>query len=848
MTHQSGTKSRKGSRALGLMAAGVLAVGLVPGTASAAEPDPRIGLGGGWLDAQSAISNLEHLAHRDKPAGFVDPTNPGNGGFYASDFAFGSKYAFLGNYNGFNIVDISVPANPTLVTSVVCPGGQGDLSVHGNLVFMSVEETRGRVDCGTNPNVGTRFQGVRVFDISNVLNPVQVAAVQLCRGSHTHTLVADPNDPDNVYLYNSGTTSVRPATTMEGCNNNAADGENPSRWRIEVIKVPLAAPEQAAVVNESRLFQDPVTGRIDGLQNGPQTPRHPSGSTWSPTPNTNTCHDITAYPEIGLAAGACQGNGILIDISDPANPRRIAEVSDPNFAYWHSATFNNDGTKVIFTDEWGGGGAAHCLATEQPEWGANAIFDIVDRKMEFRSYYKLPVPQSNRENCVAHNGSLIPVPGRDIMMQAWYQGGISVFDFTDSANPHEIAFFDRGPVNPNALVLGGFWSAYWYNGNLYGNEIARGLDVFKLTPSQYLSKAEIQAASEVRLGEFSPQGQPKITWTPSFAVARAYYDQLVRANAFDPALASKVDGFLTRAEDFAAGGKRGAAEEQLRTLANVLGAPQYQTLKDAVVALADAVNPTVSVTVNPAEPTGNNGWYTSDVTLTVTGLTADLTGQVSTDDGATWVNVPGNGIATISSDVKGSVRYRALDNSGYPTKEGTVWLKLDKTAPAVAVSGLTDGASYGDSGTVTVDWTVSDATSGPGTTPESGLLDGKRVTRGSTITLSGLSLGSHTFEVTAKDKAGNTTTESITFTVKTSFADLQAHVDGFKSTGTISASNADKLTSNLSKASAAAAGGKPAEAVEYLTAFVNQASVLNATGARNLLVRDAQALIVQIGG
>jgi len=572
-----------------VLAAGILMVGVLPGTASAAEPDPRIGLGAGWLDAQSAISNLEHVAHRDKPAGFVDPANAGNGGFYNSDFTFGGKYAFSGNYNGFNIYDVSKSSDPQLVTSVVCPGGQGDLSVHNNLLFMSVEETRGRVDCGTNPNVGTRFQGVRVFDISDVRNPVQVAAVQLCRGSHTHTVVTDPKDANNVYIYVSGTASVRPATTMEGCNNNAADGQNPSRWRIEVIKVPVAAPQQAAVVNEPRLFTDPATGRIDGLQNGPQTPRHPSGSTWSPTPNTNACHDITAYPEIGLAAGACQGNGILIDISDPANPRRIDEVSDPNFAYWHSATFNNDGTKVIFTDEWGGGSGARCRDTDQPEWGANAIFDIVDRKMKFASYYKLPVPQALQENCVAHNGSLIPVPGRDIMMQAWYQGGISVFDFTDSAHPQEIAFFDRGPVNPNSLVLGGFWSAYWYNGNLYGNEIARGFDVFKLTPSQYLSAAEIKAASEVQLSQFNAQGQPKITWTPSFALARAYYDQLVRADAIGHPVKSQVDMFLERAEGFAADGKRSAAAAQLRALSNKLGAPQHQQLKTAVLDLADSL-------------------------------------------------------------------------------------------------------------------------------------------------------------------------------------------------------------------------------------------------------------------
>ena len=310
-------------------------------------------------------------------------------------------------------------------------------------------------------------------------------------------------------MYVSGTAGVRPATTLAGCNNNPATGENPSRWRIEVIKVPLAAPETAAVVGGPRLFTDPATGAIDGLQNAPPTPLHPSGMPWGPTPITDACHDITTFPEIGLAAGACEGNGILIDISDPENPVRVDEVADPNFAYWHSATFSNDGTKVIFTDEWGGGTGARCRETDQPEWGANAIFDIVDGQMQFASYYKLPVPQTVQENCVAHNGSLVPVPGRDIMVQAWYQGGISLIDFTDSANPVEIGFFDRGPISPTALVLGGFWSAYWYNGNIYGSEIARGFDVFGLLASQHLSEAEIAAAGEVQLAEFNAQHQPR---------------------------------------------------------------------------------------------------------------------------------------------------------------------------------------------------------------------------------------------------------------------------------------------------------------------------------------------------
>ena len=372
-----------------------------------------------------------------------------------SDLAFRGDHAFVGNFNGFNVYDVSDRANPVNVTNVVCPGGQGDLSVFGNLLFMSVEESRARVDCGTNPTVGTRFQGVRIFDISDVSNPVQVAAIQTCRGSHTHSLVDDPDDAENVYVYVSGTAGVRPASTLEGCNNNPANGENPSRWRIEVIKVPLAAPATAAVVSEPRLFTDPATGAIDGLQNAPQTPLHPSGIPWGPTPVTDACHDITTYPELGIAAGACEGNGILVDITDPENPVRISEVADPNFAYWHSATLSNDGSTVLFTDEWGGGTAARCRVTDRPEWGADAIFDVdAAGQMTFASYHKLPVPQTTQENCVAHNGSLIPVPGRDIMVQAWYQGGISLLDFTDSANPVEIGFFDRGPISPTGARAG----------------------------------------------------------------------------------------------------------------------------------------------------------------------------------------------------------------------------------------------------------------------------------------------------------------------------------------------------------------------------------------------------------
>jgi LVIVD repeat len=514
--HAASTRStRAGWHRLLLVSVLVALAGTLTASAAAQLPsttDPRAPLTGGWLDAQEATWNLTKIAHADRPPGFFNPANPGDFGFVNSDPAFQGDYAFLGNFNGFQVYNIADPSNPVNVVNVVCPGGQGDVSVYGNLLFMSVEESRARVDCGTNPNVGTRFQGVRVFDISNILSPVQVATVQTCRGSHTHTIVTDPDDPANVFVYVSGTGGVRPASTMAGCVNAAATNPATSLWRIEVIRVPIANPSAAAVVNEVRLFADPNTGAINGLQNTLPTPLHPSGIGWSPQPITDACHDITAYPEIGLAAGACEGNGLLIDISDAANPKRLDAVADPNYAYWHSATFNNDGTKVVFTDEWGGGTAARCRATDQLNWGANAIYDIVGGKLQFRSYYKLPVAQGLTQNCVAHNGTIVPVRGKDVMVQAWYQGGLSVFDFTDSTNPEEIAYFDRGPVSNTSLVLGGLWSTYFYNGHVYGEEIARGLDVFRLDPSEFLTQADLDLAAQPQLDRLNAQTQQKYVW------------------------------------------------------------------------------------------------------------------------------------------------------------------------------------------------------------------------------------------------------------------------------------------------------------------------------------------------
>jgi len=587
----AGARASRRRTKLGAAAVAALALVLValPAAATAQLPnpgDPRVGLAPGHTNPGVASHGVDLTAHRDRPAGFFDPANPGSFGFLNSDLAIQDDIAFVGGFRGWHAWNISDRANPTLEVGVVCPGGQGDPSVWGNLLFLSYENAS-RIDCGTQAETNdTAFRGVRIFDISDLGNPVQVAAVQTCRGSHTHTLVTDPDDAENIYVYNSGTAGVR-STAHTGrplnCLEAPATNPNAGRWSIDVIKVALAAPQNAAVVSQPRLFANPDTGAIDGLQNTLPAPLHPSGIGWSPSPITDACHDITAYPEIGLAAGACEGNGILIDISDPVNPVRVDAVADPNFAYWHSATFNNDGTKVVFTDEWGGGTSARCRAADQLSWGANAIFDIVDGKMEFRSYYKMPAVQTNQENCVAHNGNLVPVPGRDILSQAWYQGGHSVMDFTDSSSPKEIAFYDRGPVSGTSLVLGGFWSTYYYNGNTVATELSRGLDVFSYTPTADLSSNEIQAASEYRVNRLNAQLQSEIVWAPSFAVVRSHLDQLVRAGAIDARLLGRVEKHLQAAETATQGKK---AKGQLTAAAGQLASSPHDALRGALLDLA----------------------------------------------------------------------------------------------------------------------------------------------------------------------------------------------------------------------------------------------------------------------
>jgi hypothetical protein len=588
----------------------------------APNPDPRVGLRAGLMDAGEASWNLRVVSKTPPSEKFAGVTN--------SDLAFSGNYAIQGNYNGFQVWDISNPSRPVLKVGYLCPASQSDVSVYKNLLFVSGEGMGGRLDCGTqgvHDSVSSdRLRGIRIFDISDIVNPKYIANVQTCRGSHTHTLVEDPTDKENVYIYVSGSAPVRSPSELPGCVAAAPDSNpNSALFRIEVIRVPLAHPAQAAIVASPRIFggltapprhgeapadiaaaakaaaearaKGGFTVRIDGMEyvvgpryatplldsiakaRGGPTAGTPTGAdsaalrgaiqgivdarfgapaAGTVRPGPDQCHDITVYPAIGLAGGACGGYGLLLDIHDVANPKRIGAVADSNFSYWHSATFNNDGTKLLFSDEWGGGGQPKCRATDRHEWGADAIFTIVHDSLRFQSYYKMLAPQTPFENCVAHNGSLIPIPGRDIMVQAWYQGGISVFDWTDAAHPKEIAFFDRGPVDATKLADGGSWSAYWYNGYIVSSEISRGLDILELQPSGLISQNEIQAAKLVHLDYFNTQDQPKLSWPASFVVAGAYLDQLARSNGLAPDSASALRRDLSQAEKLSGRPRRDA--------------------------------------------------------------------------------------------------------------------------------------------------------------------------------------------------------------------------------------------------------------------------------------------------
>lgn len=568
------------------------------------SPDPREGLKAGLFDAGEALWNLNKLSSNTPPKDFVGVTN--------SDLAFKDHYAIQGNYNGVIIWDISNPANPTVVEDYLCPASQSDVSVYENLLFVSGEGLGGRLDCGTqgvDKRVSeNRLRGIRIFDISDIQNPKYIANVQTCRGSHTHSILTEGENPENIYVYVSGSAPVRPSEELAGCSDaRPSEDPNSALFRIEVIKVPVDNPEAAKIVSSPRIFENLTKAPTHGLSEADKeriaeakadgkfvveimgTPRILSDGfvqrlfeqrgVEEPTAEDSTalredlpamiaemigdndqdenevqrgpdqCHDITLYPAMGLAGGACEGYGLLLDISDPEHPRRIAAVADSNFSYWHSATFSNDAKKILFTDEWGGGGQPKCREKDPEQWGANAIFTIEDgNELNFQSYYKLPAAQSAQENCVAHNGSLIPVPGRDIMVQSWYQGGISIFDWTNPENPVEIAFHDRGPVDSTQMQMGGSWSVYWYNGKIVSSEIARGLDIFELEPSPYLTRNEIQAANTVHFERLNPQDQPHYTWPATFVLARAYLDQLERHNTLSEEFINDVRGRLAQAE------------------------------------------------------------------------------------------------------------------------------------------------------------------------------------------------------------------------------------------------------------------------------------------------------------
>jgi hypothetical protein len=624
---------------------------------TAPSPDPRVGLRAGEMNAAEASWNLRVVSKTRSSERFVGVTN--------SDLSFSGNYAIQGNYNGFQVWDITHPAKPRLKIGYLCPASQSDVSVYRNLLFVSGEGMGGRLDCGTggvHDSVShDRLRGIRIFDITDITSPKYIGNVQTCRGSHTHTVVEDPNDRANVYVYVSGSAGVRSPNELPGCSKLAPDQDpNSALFRIEVIRVPLAHPDQAAIVSSPRIFNDLteapthaeapediaaaakaaadaraaggftatirgveyvlppgfIRPMLDSIVKARQGTGAPNGAdsaalragiqgivdalVGAPPPGTQNgirpgptqCHDITVYPAIGFAGGACGGYGLLLDIHDVANPKRIAAVADTNFSYWHSATFNNDGTKLLFSDEWGGGGGPKCRATDKPQWGADAIFTVAGATLTFRSYYKMLAPQTQFENCVAHNGSLIPIPGRDVMVQAWYQGGISVFDWTDPAHPKEIAFFDRGPMDSTKMVGAGSWSAYWYNGYIVSSEIARGLDVFALQPSGFLSQNEIDAAKLVHFDYLNVQGQQKMSWPASFVVARAYLDQLARSNGLAPDRVAAARAALSGAEKMKGPQRRDALTQLATQLAGdaqaAADAGKVRTLAATVTDLANA--------------------------------------------------------------------------------------------------------------------------------------------------------------------------------------------------------------------------------------------------------------------
>jgi hypothetical protein len=508
--------------------------------------DPRVGLraGVGNTAGQAAL-HMRLVSLSPKPAAF----DSARGLTYInSDLAFRGNLVYQGNFSGFMIWDVSNPASPALLNTTVCATDQGDPSIYGNLLFISAESPRSRNDCGIQgvENGTDRMRGVRIFDVSNPRSPRLIKNVQTCRGSHTHTIVPHPSDANVIYIYVGGSSSVRDAAEMAACSSGTvAENPNTAQYRIDIIRVPLRNPEQAAVVGYARIFEGlPRSPGRAGVAAGDDAAAAGGRGAFGPS----GCHDLTSYPQYHLVAGSCGSFGILLDARNPERPVVLDAKSDMNFSLWHTAVFSNDARRVVFTDEWGGGTAPRCRAPDPQRLGGNTILSIENGRMTQHGYFKMLAAQTDQENCVSHNGGLIPVPGRDIMVQGWYQGGVNVFDFTDPNNVVEIAYFDRGPVDANSLVTGGSWGAYYYNGLIYSSELSRGLDILELLPSEHISENELAAAKLVVMEEYNPQAQPKLVWPAAFPVARSYLDQLARNNGLPQARRTAIANALTAAE------------------------------------------------------------------------------------------------------------------------------------------------------------------------------------------------------------------------------------------------------------------------------------------------------------
>ena len=575
-------------RGMVLLAATLVAPSLMSAQTFPSSKDPRSGLKSGRYDAGVAEKNMRLISTVPKPAPFDTVRGLT---FINSDLAFRGNYVYQANFAGFSIWDITDPAKPVMTAVVRCITSQGDPTIYGNLLFLSAEGAGNRKDCGDGgvQDPKDHMAGVRIFDVSNPKAPKLVKNVETCKGSHTHTLVPSPTNKRIIYLYVSGQQAARPETELAGCKNgtDAADPTN-SLYQLDIIKVDLDKPEQATVIPGARIF----TG-LDGASEcrrycAPVDPRRaqrarPADDFLAAGPRN--CHDVTAYPAMNLLAASCSTHSILVDISNPEKPFRINALADTNnFQGRHTAAFSNDGKKLIQTDEWGGGTGPMCQASSMIELGGNTVITLDGTKKQTqRAYFKLPSAQAAEENCVSHNGGIIPVPGRDLYVQGWYQGGISIMDFTSADSAFEVGYFDRGSIdpprpvdvpsaaaagmNPNVRgggnVIGGSWGAYYWNGLVFSSELDRGMDILELTPSAELTANEIAAAKLVRFEEYNPQSQPKMTWPPAFVVVRSYLDQLVRGQGLASSRTTAIDAALTAAEQQSGAGRASA----LRTLA-----------------------------------------------------------------------------------------------------------------------------------------------------------------------------------------------------------------------------------------------------------------------------------------